>query len=45
MKEVFGEVGLVDGEGVEVVDIVSDKTDEIVTDEVDEIVSKIEITE
>ena len=45
LKEVFGEVGLVDGEGVEVVDIVSDKTDEIVTDEVNELVSKIEITE
>jgi len=42
LKEVFGEVGLVDGEGVEVVDIVSDKTDEIVTDE---LVGKIEITE
>ena len=44
LKEVFGD-GLVDGEGGEIVDIVSDKTDEIVTDEVNELVSKIEITE
>jgi len=45
LKEVFGgEIESVN-KSENIVDIVSDKTDEIVTDEVDEVVSKIEITE
>jgi len=48
-QKMMGDVGLVDGEvavkSENIIDIVSDKTDEVVNDEVDELVSKIEITE
>jgi len=44
LKEIIGNVESVD-KSENIVDIVSDKTDEVVNDEVDEVVSKIEITE